>query len=321
MAEVASPGFPAAEGVRMQWAEIPARVRGEIERELGAPVRSAASQAGGFSPGVAARLQLDDGTRAFVKAVSSTPNADSPNIHRREARIAAELPAAAPVPSLRWSYDDGEWVVLVFDDIDGKSPTLPWEPDELTRVMLALYEVSRALTPSPIVVEPASEWMARLFGCWSKFADDAAATDRLSAGWRTRIDDLVALEANWPAAVAGGTLLHLDTRADNLLLTDDRVYVVDWPWATIGTPWVDLVSMLPSVAMQGGPDPELLWGAHPLARGVDRERVDAFLAALAGMFSWQSLQSPAPGLPTLRPFQAALGKHVRAWLARRRGWV
>ena len=52
---------------------------------------------------------------------------------------------------------------------------------------------------------------------------------------------------NWEAAAEGPTLVHADLRADNDLLTGDRVVVVDWPWACLAAPWFDLVAMLPSV--------------------------------------------------------------------------
>ena len=38
-------------------------------------------------------------------------------------------------------------------------------------------------------------------------------------------------------------------------LTPTRVVAVDWPWACVGAAWVDLLLLLPSVTMQGGPDP------------------------------------------------------------------
>jgi hypothetical protein len=148
----------------MLWAEMPAPVRFAIENRLGSRVVSARSQAGGFSPGVAARLQLADAARVFVKAVCGSPNPESPDIHRREARIAAALPAHVPAPALRWSWDDGDWVVLAFDDVDGRAPELPWRTQELERVLAALHALATGLTPSPISLEPATESLARLFG-------------------------------------------------------------------------------------------------------------------------------------------------------------
>ena len=271
---------------------MPADVRAAVEDELGSPVAAAVSQKGGFSPGVAARVRCANGDRSFVKAVSTDPNPESPLLHRREARIAAATSGFRAGARTACSYDDGEWVVLVFDDIDGRSPTLPWQPDELTPVLYArLRPGARADAVADRGRADGRVASNRRFTAGGIFADDrrAASSSCRRVGDRGSTSSS-GLEEQWPAAVEGETLLHLDTRADNLLLTDDRVYVVDWPWAAVGAPWVDLAPFLPSVAMQGGPDPEEIWDVHPLARGVDGERVDAFLAAFAGMLTWQSMQ-------------------------------
>ena len=51
-----------------------------------------------------------------------------PAAHRREVVVAAALPDEAPVSRLLWSHDEGEggWVVLLFEDIEGRNPTVPW---------------------------------------------------------------------------------------------------------------------------------------------------------------------------------------------------
>jgi hypothetical protein len=69
--------FPPATGLRLEWAEIPDDVRSQIEDLLGGSVVEARSQTGGFSPGVAARLRLAGGGRAFVKAVGPRVNPDA----------------------------------------------------------------------------------------------------------------------------------------------------------------------------------------------------------------------------------------------------
>lgn len=79
-------------------------------------------------------------------------------------------------------------------------------------------------------------------------------------------------------------------------------------------PWFDLLTMLPCVAAQGGPDPEATFTAHPLGRDADPAGVTAVLAALAGYFVAHSLRPDPPGLPTLRAFQAAQGAAAVAWL-------
>jgi aminoglycoside phosphotransferase (APT) family kinase protein len=299
---------------------VPRRVREGIERRLGSPVLEAITQRGGFSPGLAVRLRTAAGAGVFVKAVSGATNAHSPALHRREARIAAQLPATAPAPRLHWSYEDGDWVVLAFDEINGTMPRMPWQRDELNRVLDTLGELADALTPSPIAIESAAELHAESFAQWRVLATQDDERSRLEPGWRARLDALVKLEEQWPAACAGDTLVHFDVRADNILLTPTRAYVVDWPWAALGAPWLDLALMLPSVAMQGGPPPEMVWREHALARDVDAEALDAFLAAFAGFLTRMSLLPEPPGLPTLRAFQASQAAIARRWLAQRRRW-
>lgn len=316
-------------GHRLAWAELPAPVRAAIEARLGAAVVAVRDQSGGFSPGLAARLRLADGRRAFVKAVNAGRNAESPGMYRREAVVMAALPAGLPVPRLRWSLDDGDWVVLAFDEVDGVPPELPWRAGDLHRVLAALTDLSAALTPAPAPAAPADLAAA---GGWQTVAE---AHREIFTGWRglaaaggplagvdpwaaANLETLVGWESRWEDASRGDTLLHSDLRADNVLLTPDGgVVFVDWPAACLGAPWIDLLFMLPSVAMQGGGEPEDLAAAHPLARAADADALTAVLAALAGFFVAGSLRPAPPGLPTLRAFQRAQGAVALRWLRHR----
>jgi aminoglycoside phosphotransferase (APT) family kinase protein len=294
-----------------------------VEDRLGSPVISAASQPAGFSPGVAARLRTGDGRRLFVKAAGPEPNELTPAAHRREAEIAAALPEEAPVPRLLWSHDEGEggWVVLIFEDVEGRNPEVPWRAAELRRTLDGLSELSELLTPSPLppggVVGHASEWEVVGGRHWRRLMEERPAG---LDGWSERnLEALAVLEAQSPAAAAGQTLLHLDLRADNLLLTPQRVLVVDWPHARVGAPWVDAAFFAPSVAMQGGPPPEELLSHLPQARHADPDALTSVVAAVAGFFTGEGLRPAPAGLPTLRAFQAAQGEVARSWLARRLG--
>ena len=297
--------FPPAQGARIPWEAVPGGVRKAVEAGVGSSVVASATQPGGFSPGCASRLGLADGRSVFVKAVGSEPNPDSPGFHRIEAHVTASLPPETPAPKLLFAHDDGDWVALVFEDVDGHEPELPWRRDELGRVLAALTELSRALTPAPIEAPPLTERYGELFRGWRTLAaEEPAGLDSWPA---ERLDALAELEADWEEASAGETLLHADVRADNVLLTPDRVVFVDWPHVCLGAAWVDLLAFLPSVAMQAGPKPWELFDDHPVGRNAAREHVDAVLAALSGFFVQRSTLPPPPGLPTLREFQRAQG--------------
>ncbi|QIN84945.1 phosphotransferase [Rubrobacter tropicus] len=314
---------PPAEGVRLHWSEAPRHVREAVEAWLGGRIVAATSSPGGFSPGVAARLRTSDGRRVFVKAAGPEPNPDTPAAHRREAEVVAALPPGVPAPRLLWSHDEGEegWIVLAFEDVEGRNPAEPWRPEELDRVLHTLAVLADVLDPSPLpdgTVEGAGGWSVVAGRHWEKLSRESPA--RLDE-WSVRhLDELAGLEADAPEAATGSSLLHLDLRADNLLLTPHRVVVVDWPHARVGAPWVDLAFFAPSVAMQGGPTPDELFSRYPRAFQADEDAIVAVVAAITGFFIREGLQPPPPGLPTLRAFQLAQGEAARSWLASKTGW-
>lgn len=305
-------------GNRLTWQQVPQRLRTEVESAVGAPVVRAVGKDGGFSPGLASVLVLADGRSVFAKGVSMARNEFTVAAIRRETEVLAELPVHVPAPRLLWSFDDGEWAVLVTEAVDGHNPGLPWRPGELGRFMAAGVDLASRLTPSPIAAPPRID--SEEFQSWTALAGDPAAASRLDPSVRRLVDRLAVLEQPWRTAAAGTALLHGDLRSDNFLLTSDGFVVVDWPSVCVGAPWLDLFLALPSVAMHGGGDPQLLWDGSPLSRGVDPDAANTVLAAAAGLFISRSMEPVPPLLPTIREFQRAQGMAALAWLSRRMGW-
>ncbi len=253
-----------------------------------------------------------------MKAVSEQANPDTPGIHRQEARILAALPAVAPVPRLLWSYDQRGWVALALQDIEGRHPFEPWTDADLALVVATYTKMAGDLTPSPLAVDKtAPQGFEQDINGWQVAL--LRSETRLDAWCIRHLPRLAELEARAPEASAGETLLHFDARADNLLIAGDQLYVLDWPWARTGAWWVDLVGMAPSIAMQGGPDPETFLRRLDL-RDVSKEAIDAIVCTLAGYFVVHALDPPPPGIPTVRAFQAAQGRAAVAWLRERTGW-
>lgn len=306
------------QGQRLPWQEVPVAVRRAVEDIVGGRIVSATNQPGGFSPGVAARCVLDDGRRCFVKAVSASTNPRSPEMHRREAAVAAALPAGLPVPAFLGAHDDGEWVALAFEDVDGHPPALPWTMDVLASTLDVLTRIADATTPCPLpgLAPFGVDDVEGVFHGFRKLAGGGDGDpDRIDPRLRARLDELAALEATWVDAAAGATLLHGDLRADNLLVRPDgSLVLVDWPHATVAAPWVDVVLLLPSVGMDGGPSPaEVEATLHPFAT-VEAEALDRVLAAVTGFFTHAATLPDPPGLPTLRAFQRAQGAVAARWL-------
>ncbi len=307
-----------ASGVRIGWADLPPGVRVAVETIIGGTVVEAVSQSGGFSPGTADRVRTADGRRAFVKAVSPAQNERSVQMHRREARVSAELPACVPAPRLLGCYDDGDWVALVLQDVAGRHPATPWVAGELARVLATLRDLARSSTPVPLAGLPtAADTLADDLAGWRRVAaDPPAGLDP----WAARhLEELCALADRGLAALAGDTLVHSDIRADNLLLgADGRVTVVDWPSACRGPAWLDTLLLLVNVRLYGGHDTHALLAGQAGATAADPRDVLAVLAGLAGYFTDAGRQPPPPGIPTVRAFQRAHAAAVLSWLREER---
>ncbi|MDG6103455.1 phosphotransferase [Dactylosporangium aurantiacum] len=297
-----------ASGVRIGWDDLPSTVHAAVTAILGGPVVRAVSQPGGFSPGTADRVLLADGSRAFVKAVSAAQNAHSVQLHRTEARVTAMLPADVPAPRLLGFHDDGTWVALVFADVEGRQPHVPWQDDELAAVLDALRRL-----PVPVSGLPSlPSLLADSFGGWRRLAaDPPAALDPWAA---SNLDLLVELADRGVTALAGDRLVHVDIRADNLLIRPDgSVMVVDWPGAAVGVPWFDTLSLLLNVRLYGGaPSDTLLDVFEP-----DPADVTAVIAGLAALFTDRGREPDPPGLPTLRRFQQDQAAVMLPWLRAR----
>lgn len=298
--------------MRLTWTDLPAAVRERVGEILGSPVVEAVSQPGGFSPGSADRVRTAAGRRAFVKAVSPAQNPDTPDLHRREISVLRTLTSVASVPQLIEAYDDGEWVALVVEDVEGRHPRLPWTADELGRTLASLAELGSVTAPESW---PAlEEELAGEFGRWERVVDEPlpasspATPDGLAVWVRQHAPDLHDLALRTLPLLAGGAVAHTDLRADNLVVQPDgAVRIVDWPWASRGAAWFDAVALLINVRWSGGLDvrPHLP-AIHAL--GATEDDVLGVLAGLAGFFVDMSRQPPSPGLPTLRDFQAAQGR-------------
>lgn len=308
---------------RPDWATLPAGVRAAVDRRLGSPVVRAVTARGGFSPAVAARLLTADGDRVFAKVVAA--DSHTAPLHRREAAVTGALPARAPTPRLVWSAEVDAHVVLLLSDVAGPMPRHPWSVGDLGTALRTLDRLVELLTPCPFSdARPAERELLGDFGSWSRVAADPPARAALGPWTARNTDRLVELCAA-PAAdgTAGDTLVHLDVRADNLLLTQESptgAVLVDWPWAARGAAWLDRVVLAVDVGVGGG-DPAGALAASAVGRDADPSAVTGFLAAVAGTWAEQVTTPPPPGMPTLRGFQRAELDVSLRWLRARTDWA
>jgi hypothetical protein len=307
----------AASKNRLRWDEMPESARAAVEKLIAGRVMAAENCEGGFSPGLASRLVFDDGRQVFVKAIDAAAWPVQAGFYRSEATVAAALPGTVAAPRLIGALDAGRWVALAFEWIAGPQPRQPWHPAELDRVLAAVAEHARAMTPSPIEL-PRDH--PRLGG-WDRLARDSDRLARLPAhsAWAAgHLPLLMRLEELGRDSAQGTSLVHFDLYPHNILLTPDRVLFADWPHARLGAPFIDLLTVLCST-VASGIDPEPALAAHPLTASLDPRIIDAFLAALAGFYFDGALEPRPPGLAPVTAAKFRLAEDTLRWLVRRLG--
>jgi len=305
-------------GYRLSWEQVPSYVRRAVEATLGDAVVDAHTQDGGFSPGAAARVRLANGGRAFVKALSAELHTNSVGLYRTEAATMPHLPKGLPVPRLLDVYDDGTWIALVYEDINGRQPDLPWRLDELERVAAVLTDLGTALSPSPWPEGPGFLEANRGFlGAWAALA--ASPPPNLEPLMRRHLDRVAAEVPDLAEVLCGEALLHNDIRSDNLLLTPvGDVVVIDWGGCcTGGAPWLDSMFFALTVNEDGGGDADVLVRDHPLMRDLPPSWIDAILMAAMATRWWQAQLPDDTAMPGMREYQRRSAAAALTWVRRR----
>jgi hypothetical protein len=287
-------------------------VRAGIEQRCGSAVVEAVSQGGGFTPGFASVLICEDGSRHFVKAASTVAQRVFAESYREEGRKLRALPDTVPAPRLLW-VEDGDWVVLGLEYVEARAPSRPWRTDELDLCLDGLEVVADRLTPAPddMDLDPITVELADWPSLWDPLRD---------SGTRPQADEAAALAATFAEVAVGETLVHMDIRDDNVLLTEDgRALFCDWNWPVLGAAWLDSLILL--ISPRGdGLDVERVISERRLLRDVPADHVDRGLALLCGYLLNRADEPAPPTSPHLRDAQRWQGEVVWDWLCERKEW-
>lgn len=269
------------------------------------PVRLVPVAGRGYTQAARLLVELEDGSRAFVKLARDELTA---GWLRAEHRVYAHVRGSFLPRLLGW-HDDGERPALALEDLSHGHWPPPWPEGSVDAVCRALEEL-HAVRPLPGLPRLAQiEWLVSRG--WSEVAADPdpfLSLGLCSEAWLGR--NLSALrEAEERAPFDGEALLHMDVRSDNVCLKDGCALLVDWNLACVGNPDADLAAWLPSLRAEGGPEPwELLPGQGELAAWVA-----GYFAARAG------LPPPATADPSVRALQRAQLEVALSWAVRELG--
>jgi hypothetical protein len=273
-----------------------------VERIVRARVVRQRDVAGGYTFAVNRVAELSDGRTVFVKAAVDDMTR---RWLRAEQRVYASIDGRFMPRCHGW--EDAGATVLVLEDLSAAAWPPPWTEGSVRAVLEALAE-AHATPPPPGLPRPND--VDDLRGGWQTVAADPGPFLSLavcSPAWLA--ENLPALlAASERAPLDGESLLHLDVASGNVCIKDGRCLLLDWSNAARGNPPLDTAIWLPSLHLEGGPEPDELTdrGLAELAAVFA-----GYLACRAGLPEPRSV--PPPGV---RPFQLAQLRIALPWAAR-----
>jgi hypothetical protein len=274
-----------------------------IEEIVGARPVSRRRVERGYTPAERWVVALEDGRSVFVKAATNDLTA---GWLRKEHRIYETLGVSFMPELIGWR--DGDLPVLVLEDLGAAGWPPPWTDERVASVFQMLKAVAATRTPASLPAASSSGFLDR---GWHSVQDDPRpllSTGFVTGRWLEQTLPSLRKAAD-SCDLDGPNLLHLDVRSDNICFrTDGSAVLVDWNLAVIGNPRLDVAFWLPSLASEGGPQPE----AVLLDAGAEAAFVAGFFAARAG-------HPPVPGAPAIRPLQLEQLRHALPWACRELG--
>lgn len=279
------------------------RIAGVITRGLGSrPVAWRDRCERGCTQNLRWSVQLENGTSAFIKAAVSELTA---LWLRAEYRVYEHVQAPFLPRLLGWHDVEGEFPVLMIENLDDAYWPPPWTDSAVAQVRATLIEI--AAFPAPHQLPSAGEALKDLPG-WFTVAQNSQpflSLQLCSATWLERaLPTLLAAERE--VVLEGNSLVHCDVRSDNLCLRDRRAVLIDWNHACIGNPRLELMSWLPSLHAEGGPLPEELVGNG----GTE------FAAYMSGYWAAMAGRPAIEDAPRVRPLQLFQLKSALPWAVR-----
>jgi hypothetical protein len=251
------------------------------------------------------RVSFDDRPPAFAKVAAFDYVADWLRLEHANYQA---LAGNRYLPEVIGWHDDGDSPVLVIEDLSDAIWPPPWSRADVDAVLAALDEIQG--TPAPDSIDDDFGVLFDIHEGWDPLRNDPTRALTLGVfdqAWFDRFADQLAAAAA-AAELSGVALLHGDVRSDNLCLRDGRAVLIDWNWACVGAPELDLAAWLPSLHHEGGPAPwTLLSDAAPLA------------ALLAGFFLEHAAREPIPQAPHVRQLQFDQGVVALGWACRELG--
>ena len=198
---------------------------------------------------------FDDGSSAFVKA--ATDEQTDAWIRQEQAALDAVGGHLGPM-IVAFEPEPGSALLITEDLSSGYWPThdhrVDWRAGDVDALLDTLKTLGGLSVPpslGPIVDWPSPQW-ADVFRSGVLVAAGLCSTQ-----WAEMAEVAIA-PVDERAALGLSTFVHGDVRSDNVVIVDGRALLVDWSTAGAGRRGHDLAQLLPTLHLEGAPEPWLV---------------------------------------------------------------
>jgi hypothetical protein len=227
---------------------------------------------GGYTAAARYRVRRG-GDTAFVK-IATTPL--TAGMLRRE--LAAYRVVSGPyAPRFLGGEDHPTQPMLAIEDLGAARWPPPWTDAAVADALAAIAAMHDSTPALPTFAEAGGNDA----GGWRDVERDPAPFLSLGLASQAWLEQALPalLEAEQACPTAGRSVAHFDIRSDNLCFAARGAVLVDWAEACLADPTLDLGGWLPSLAFEGGPQPEAILPDAPLVAAW----VSGYFAAHAGL--------------------------------------
>ncbi len=330
---------PKAKEDKPPFSDVSQQLKSKIEDIIGAPIIDSEIAWGGYSPAFSALIKTDQGSDFFVKGSYPDHTAHGYKILEQEINVYKNIPDLADItPKFIDSVhedDEDDWHIGIWEAVPNGQIKRALSDEDISRIFKTLSDFRKGFDlknaanhVSPSQKAPFVKDVMSGKNSWIKFTQHVPRQDDFisqfsvpndAKNWLDRhLDRLIDLSQIKVKEGHMG-LVHFDLSLDNILHDQDgRVFIIDWPDASIGNTAFDTIYLCINMMIESG---QPAWECYAKWCGIygteySAATVSAVLAKYAGYHALNSYRPIPEKLPRLRWKQKSILWACLLWLSR-----
>jgi len=313
---------------RPGWAEVPEDIIRQIEDIAGQKIKTGKIVWGGYSNSACFEITLFDGHKLFVKGTHPAQDAHGVKMVEQEIYAYKNIPHIREfAPQYLGMVSDGDpdgWCLIVFEQLQ-KLEEIIWDTKLLHRTFATLklfHGIKKESLPLDFPLAETTNYIERYFipqGGWIRIKEEKEIYKKFLTLFIDKEEADKFFKHALPILcekqkefceiedLTNG-VIHQDFRDDNILVTQNKIYIVDWPNSCYGSVELDLAQLLASLSAKSEYDINSLLNIYSDSTEIkiDKNNFIKAVCAFSGHIADAAYRKKPEKLPRLRQMQKEL---------------